>query len=124
MTKTTKHVIFILLVTCLLLVSCSSQFESKSTYFEGDVSVEYFQTRQSGHDDYLTFMFYDEGTYKVTFERTPDKSSRGEKYMPEGFTITIDEAPREHIVRQYILPDFLRITIVRDEETTEFHDFQ
>ena len=112
------------LFALLIVAGCAAQFESKSTYFEGDVSVEYFQTRQRGHDDYLTFTFYEEGTYKVTFERTPDKGSRGSQYMPDGFTITIDEAPREHIVRQYILPDFLRVTIERDEKETEYHDFQ
>ena len=42
--------------------------------------------------------------------------------MPKDFDITVEQAPRVHIVKQYILPDFMRVTITRNG-TSEWQDF-
>jgi len=120
----TKPVFLVLVVLLIgvLLAGCRTYY-AKDSYFEGDVTVEYQQTQQRGTDDCLTFVFYEEGEYKVSFSITPEKGKLGADYMPEDFEITITEAPREHIVKQYILPYFLRVTIERDG-VPEYHDFQ
>jgi len=97
------------------------EYFSKSSYFDGAVIVEY-NTRAKGISAYLTFRFYEKGTYEVSFSITPDKRGRHRDKIPQNFTKTIEVAPREIVIKQYILPDFLRVTIVKDGES-ESHDF-
>lgn len=117
----------LLIIASLVLSACSSTFETRQTYFSGSVLAEYYQTRQSGHTDQLTFTFNDPGTYKVSFSLTPghglDLFHDQKKLLPEDFTANIKTAPRTVVVSQYILPDFLTITI-SNGSGTESHDFQ
>lgn len=117
-----KVVFLLILVGCLFLIGCGGTYHSKASYFDGTVAVEYDQTRVANHNDYLTFRFYEEGTYEISFSITPETSIRGQEYLPEDFEITVADAPREVVKEQYILPDFLRIIITRDGES-ETHDF-
>lgn len=121
-----RKVVFLLVLGCLflLLIGCggTAEYLSKASYFDGTVAVEYEQTRITSHNDYLTFRFYEEGTYEISFSITPERSTRGQEYLPQDFEITIDDVPREVVKEQYILPDFLRITITRNGES-ETHDF-
>jgi hypothetical protein len=110
------------LACVVLLGACSREYFSKGSYFDGAVIVEYKQSSSRGSADYLTFRFYEKGTYQVTFSITPGKGGRGQDKIPQNFTRTFDEAPREVLVKQYILPDFLRVTITK-EGKTEINDF-
>jgi len=116
------------LFACLILgfaflVGCGSgEFFAKGSYFDGAAIVEYKQSRERGRNDYLTFRFYEKGTYAISFSITPDKYGRGQDKIPQNFTKTIEVAPREIVVEQYVLPDFLRVTITKDEKS-ESHDF-
>ena len=103
------------------LAACNEPYESKASYFNGSVTVEYLQTRSRSSDDYLTVRFYDPGTYQISFEGVPGKSGRGSDKMPKPFTITVSAA-REVIIRQFVLPDFIRVRVIKDG-TEELHDF-
>ncbi|MDO8537032.1 MAG: hypothetical protein Q7R94_02190 [bacterium] len=114
-----------LILGIALLASCGrspSEYFSKGSYFDGAVIAEYKQNTAHGTNDYLTFRFYEKGTYKISFSITPDKGDRHRDKIPQNFTETIEVAPREIIVEQYILPDFLRITITKDGKS-ESRDF-
>ena len=91
----------------------------KSSYFNGAVVVEHQQNAR-GIDDYVTFRFYEEGRYEISFSISPGKRSGGHK-IPQNFIETIRIAPREIIVKQYPLPYFLRVTITKNN-VTESHD--
>lgn len=117
-----------ILAVCMLLLgmltlSGCQQYDSKASYFEGSVLVEYHQTRTRNSDDSITLTFYEPGKYEVAFSRTPGKGSRGAEHMPQSFTVDLDQAPRVRVISQYILPDFLRVTITRNGKS-ETHDFQ
>lgn len=115
----------VVLVCVVLLGACTRtrrEYFSKSSYFDGGVIVEYKQSRARGSDDYLTFRFYEKGTYQVIFSITPGKGVWGQDNIPQNFTCIIHRAPREVLVKQYVLPDFLRVTITKDGET-ELNDF-
>lgn len=112
-----------LVIGVALLAGCKHrQYFAEGSYFDGAVIAEYKQSRARGSNDYLTFRFYEKGTYEISFSITPDKGGRGQDKIPQNFTKTIEVAPREIVVEQYILPDFLRITITKDGKS-ESHDF-
>lgn len=118
-----RKIIPLLAVAIILLSGCGTvEFFSKSSYFDGDVVLEYKQTRSRDHNDYVTFRFYQQGTYQITFSITPGKSDRDKEYLPKDFTKAIQQVPREIVVEQYVLPNFLRVTITRDG-VSESHDF-
>jgi opacity protein-like surface antigen len=112
----------LLLVAALTLSGCQ-QYDAKASYFEGTVLAEYHQTRTRGSDDTFTLTFYEPGKYEVEFTRTPGQGGRGSEHMPQNFTVELDQAPRVRVISQYILPDFLRVTIKHNGKT-ETHDFQ
>ncbi len=115
--------IALLAVSALTLSGCNTEYESKASYFNGTILAEYHQTRTRGSDDTFTFTFYEPGTYNVTFSAIPGESSRGQEYRPQGFETTIEQAPRVRVINQYILPDFLRVTITHNG-VSETHDFK
>jgi len=115
-------VIALLLATALTLSGCT-EYDSKASYLNGAVLAEYHQTRTGGSDDSFTFTFYEPGTYEVSFSAVPGKSSRGQEYRPQNFEAKIDQAPRVRVISQYVLPDFLRVTITHNG-ATETHDFK
>jgi len=112
-----------LILGIAVLVGCGSrEYFAKSSYFDGAAIVEYKQNRVHGSNNYLTFRFYEKGTYEIAFSITPGKRGRGQDKIPQNITKTIEVAPREIVVEQYILPDFLRVTITKDGKS-ESHDF-
>ena len=112
-----------LVVGIALLAGCEPrQYFAKGSYFDGAVIAEYKQSRAREMQDYLTFRFYEKGTYEISFSITPNKGGRGQDKIPQNFTKIIELAPREIVVEQYVLPDFLRITITK-EGKSESHDF-
>ncbi len=104
------------------LAGCG-QFDSKASYFNGAVLAEYHQTRWNGSDDSLSLTYYEPGKYQVEFSVTPGKSKRGGKYIPQDFTVAVEQAPRIRVISQRILPDFMRVTITHNG-VTETRDFQ
>ena len=88
----------------------------KHSYFDGAVVVEYRQTKQRGTDDFITFRFYEKGDYGIYFKAKNGKA-------PKNFEITIKEVPREHVIEQYTLPDFLSVTIYYNG-AKESHEFK
>jgi hypothetical protein len=101
------------------------QYSGKASYFDGAVSAAYFQNRSSHKNDYISLAFYAPGTYIVTFSTPPGSSGHGADYMPANFTqeITAAGGPREIVLNQYVIPDYVRITIVRTDGKAETHDF-
>lgn len=113
-----------LIVAITVLGGCGHrEYFSKSSYFDGDVVVEYKQSRSRETNDYLTFRFYEKGAYKISFSITPGERGRGKDNVPKNFTKTIDSPPREIVIEQYVLPDFLRVTIDKNGKS-ESHDFK
>ncbi|MFA6096185.1 MAG: hypothetical protein WC788_00990 [Candidatus Paceibacterota bacterium] len=119
MSKTTT-----LLLALAIIVSLSgcTEYYSKSSYFNGTVAVEYRQTKTGNSDDYLTFRFYDPGTYEISFSIPSGKAKARTGLLPEDFKQEIETAPREITIKQHVLPDHIRITIKKDGQT-ESHDF-
>lgn len=99
------------------------QFNTRAGYFDGSVAVEYRQVRRSRSNDFVSVTFYAPGTYQVSFSTPPGSSSGKSSYMPKDFTIQIGNTPREIVINQYLIPDFLRVTVTKDGGTGEFHDF-
>lgn len=122
-TKCTVLVVLALIIA-LSATGCIS-YQSKATYFGGSVLVEYYQIKGSQESDNLTFTFYDTGKYHVSFSTTPGTYNFiYAKYMPTDRDIVIDKTPRVYLIEQYILPDYVRITITKDGDVPETHDFQ
>lgn len=122
----------LLVVASINLVGCDSapatphapeQFNTRAGYFDGSVAVEYRQVRRSRSNDFVSVTFYAPGTYQVSFSTPPGSSSGKSSYMPKDFTIQIGNTPREIVINQYLIPDFLRVTVTKDGGTGEFHDF-
>lgn len=113
-----------LLIGLLFSISGCREYQSNASYFDGQVLVEYHQTKSRGSDDSVTLSFYGAGFYQVAFSSTPGKNDKNAQYMPKDFNTTVLLSPRVHVINQYILPDFLRITIKRNGMTTEVHDFK
>jgi len=112
----------LLLLVAVFLAACSGrEYHSAASYFDGVVAVEYNQNLPSSSDDYLTFRFYEEGTYAISFSVTPDKSDRRGD-LPEDFVFEAASVPREIVVEEYLLADFLRVTITWNGQS-EHHDF-
>jgi len=112
-----------LLIGMVAIAGCQPpEYFSKSSYFDGAVIVEYKQSRMRGTNDYLTFRFYEKGNYDISFSTTHRGGCFGENRIPQNFTKTIEVPPREIVVEQYILPNFLQITITRNGKS-ESHDF-
>lgn len=105
-------VLVFLTIFAFMATGCKNQYESKAMFFNGDVVVEYLQQSERMTKDYVTFKFYQRGEYDISFSLT--KSGRGRDELPSNFSLTVDTLPREYIVEQKILPDFLTITIKRD----------
>lgn len=99
------------------------QFNARAGYFDGSVAVEYRQVRRSRSNDFVSVTFYAPGTYQVSFSTPPGSSSAKSSYMPKDFTIEVGNTPREIVINQYLIPDFLRVTVSKDGGTGEFHDF-
>ncbi len=112
-----------MLLLAMLTLSGCQEYDAKASYFEGSVLAEYHQTRSRGSDDSITLTFYEPGKYEVAFSRTPGKGGRGAEHMPQNFTVDLEQAPRVRVISQYILPDFLRVTITHNGKS-ETHDFQ
>ena len=118
-----KRIITILILIGMLftLTSCR-EHQSKASYFEGKVLVEYHQTDTRSADDNLTLSFYGPGLYEVSFSTTPGQSDRGAQSMPKDFHTAVLLSPRVHVINQFKLPDFLRVSIKRNGNL-EVHDF-
>lgn len=117
----------IALITIFLLSGCNNNqtYFSKASYFNDNVIVEYQTFSERGTNDYLTFKFYETGLYNIKFSKTPGKSNWADDKMPEDFSIDVTRVPHEKIIRQSILPGFLRITIEEaDTSKIETNDFQ
>lgn len=112
--------VFFLIIGLALLASGCVRFDSVSTYFNGTVVVEYKQVAGTS-DDYLTFRFYEPGIYEIYFSTPPEKIATHQ--LPNDFRQVIETVPREFVVSQHVLPNYLRVTIKKDNQT-EFHDFQ
>lgn len=122
----------LLVVTAIGLTGCDSspsaprapeQFNTRAGYFDGSVAVEYRQVRRSRTNDFVSVTFYAPGTYQVSFSTPPGSSSAKASYMPKDFTIQIGNSPREIVINQYLIPDFLRVTVTKDGGAGESHDF-
>jgi hypothetical protein len=107
--------IVLMLVIVGMLSGCVGTYYSKYSYFDGAVIVEYRQTKLRGNNDYLDFEFFEIGKYSIYF------SSKNGKH-PSNFEIDITKTPRRHIIEQYILPDFLTISI-QYNSSVESHEF-
>lgn len=116
-----KTITLILALAAIVVLSgCVREYHSESSYFNGAVAVEYKQTKTGNSDDYMTFRFYGSGIYEVNFSDPHGENlTRG---LPKDFKQEIGAEPREIIVKQHVLPDFIRVTIKKDNQT-EFHDF-
>lgn len=121
--KFAKYAFLAVLAIALILGTAGCSYQSSATYFGGGVLVQYYQTKVRGENDNLTITFYDPGTYHLAFSTTPGESKRGNQYMPDDRDVTITTAPRPYVISQYVLPDYLRITITKDG-VSETHDFQ
>ena len=78
-----KKIMLLLALAIIVSLSGCTEYYSKSSYFNGTVAVEYKQTKTGGSDDYLTFRFYDPGTYEISFSTPPGRSRTG--LLPEDF---------------------------------------
>ncbi len=107
-----------LIVSLALLTGCHAHYSHISSYLDGAVVVMY--QNEGGHNDFLDFRFYEPGVYAVSFSIVPGDD--GHRSLPVNFTKIIETAPREIIVEQWKLPDYLRVTISKDDRT-ESHDF-
>jgi hypothetical protein len=116
----------LLILAATLLVGCDQTYNSKASYFDGKVLVEYQQQEARGTNDSITLTFYAPGPYHVAFSETPGKkgrSSRSTGVMPKDFDTTINETPRVQVITQSVIPDYLRVTITQ-HNVNEAHDFQ
>lgn len=104
----------------MVLVGC--EYFAKKSYFGDVVIVEYKQSGVRGNKDYLTFRFYEKGTYKIVFSITPDKSEWSQGDIPQNITKNIESTPLEFVVEGDQLPHYLRITITKDGKS-ESQDF-
>jgi len=93
-------IIGIIAISTLILCGCT-RAKDRHEYFGGAVIIEYEQNT-AGDDDYLILRFYDTGEYTFNFE--PNLKTKD-------FSITIKSVPREKIIKQYVLPDFLTISV-------------
>jgi hypothetical protein len=117
-----KRLLLLLLPVALLSLAGCRDYESKASYFNGDVAVTYHQTRSRDQNDYISLVFYEKGSYAVTFSTPPGAGTRGADHMPASFKKEIQASPREIVLNQHVMPDFVRITIRRGG-VEEFHDF-
>jgi hypothetical protein len=99
-------------------------FDRKASFFDGAAVATYMQTRDSYTNDYISIVFYEPGNYLVMFSTPPSIHSNGGGDMPVNFRkeIAAGAGPREVVVRQYRIPNYVRITIVRTDGTDESHD--
>ena len=127
MKKSLILLVAFVLITSFALSACSNiRADSEQTYFDGSVLVKY-QQFSSNVNDMMSFTFYDPGKYHIAFKWTPGKSSplgRGPEYMPKDRDVTIKKSPRTILVSQYILPDYITVTITNSSGQVESHDFQ
>lgn len=110
------------LIIGLIVSHEGNHFSSAKSYFNNAVTVEYHQFRYGRTQDYLLFRFAKSGNYRVSFSTTPGLRGRGQNRIPKKFAVDI-KTPRDIKIQQYILPDFLRATIVMDGQS-ESHDFR
>lgn len=110
-------IVFAVIAVGLLCTGCSS-IESivKHMYFDGTVIVE-CQRSYWGKGEFVTFEFYEKGTYKIHFEGKFYKCE-----TPKDFTRIVKTTPRKYIIEQRRLPDHLTVTIEYNgaKETHEF----
>ncbi len=112
-----------IILVATIFVGCGQrEYFAKGSYFDGAVIAEYKQNGTPGTNDYLTFRFYEKGTYEISFSIVPGKGGNHQDKLPQNIKKIIEVTPREIIIEQYVLPDFLRITIVKDGKS-ESHDF-
>jgi hypothetical protein len=97
-----------------------AKYDAKASYFDGQVAVEYRQNRNSTND-FVSITMYQVGTYKVEFSYPPDSNQSGGD-MLSSFTTTAT-GPRELVIQQLRIPNYLRVTITKEDGTVEFHDF-
>jgi len=109
-------------ITFLVGYSGPAEYFTKSSYFDGAVVIEYRQNYVRGINDRLIFRFYEKGSYEISFSITPGNGGYDQDKIPQNFRKTIKVVPREIIVVQHFLPDFLRVTIIKDGKF-ELHDF-
>jgi len=111
------------IIVFLALSSCNNgEYFCKDLYFNSAVIVEYKQSRSRNSDDYVTIKIYERGTYYINFSKTNGKRCSSSATIPQDIVKNIETAPREIVIKHYILPDFLTISISRDGKV-ESHDF-
>jgi hypothetical protein len=99
------------------------QYDQRALYFDGTVVATYAQVKGGRTNDYISVVFYEPGNYLVMFSVPPGASTGGGP-MPANFRkeIAPGTGPREVIIRQSRIPNYVRITIVRQDGKDESHD--
>lgn len=116
-----KKVLIVSILALIILTSCQI-YESKHDYFDGTVLVEYFQIKTCCSDDSLTLTFNEKGNYYVQFSYT-ERYWQLKTTLPEDLSITVVDSPKTKVVSQYVLPNFLTVTITHNN-VIESHDFK
>lgn len=118
-----KLSLLVWLVLSIAVAGCrSKEYFTKGSYFDGAVIAEYKRSTAIGTNDYLTFRFYEKGTYEISFLITSGKGGHGQDNVLQDFTKVIEVVPHEIFIEQYILPDSLQIRITKDGKS-ESHNF-
>ena len=89
----------------------------RTSYFDGMVKAEY--RRAKSDDNAFTVMFYEKGTYRVSFAEIPGTSNRSA--LPRTIDLVVEATPQTKVFQGGV-PDCFRATITR-KKVSEFHDF-
>ena|SRR3989344_2921915 len=110
---TRKTLSFVVLIGIAVLAGC---YYDRGASFDRTVAIEYNQYLVGPYDD-VTFHFRKAGSYVVSFAIPPQGMGRNqERFLPEKFTLVVQDVPRVLKVEQPFLPDFLQVTVTRDGE--------
>lgn len=113
MRKLVTFIISILLVS--MVFGCvDTRDDELHSFHNGAVLLEYKQFATRDTDDYILFTFYENGSYTVLFERQR-KCKNGT--LPDNFDIVVSNSPRIRLIKEYILPDAMIVTVIKDEKS-------
>src|ERR1700734_26245 len=94
--------IVLAIMMVIVLAGCGT-WDSTSSYFQGAVTVHYHKSDWRDDPDYLSIMFYQPGTYKLSFSPKIGTLS----HESESF----DQGQRRLIVPAKDMPSALKVTI-------------